>query len=558
MTAEEDEARDRLLFHLENQTGFWFALVVGNDTRPRARLCEAAEAWCRENGMAFTLHEPAPDGLVKLAVGLASGGSVGMHWIRADGVKGVIETWNAGAAQMLMAMNERREAYRKRFEGGIVVEGRLALKRILREMAPDLFSIRAFIAEPGDEPKAHTSDFPEWRHPNSLTSLMSGSQADPELALGRLERLIALEGPATTEKWINAEGMAMTALFNAGRFDEAERHARDLISRLEQRGDDSLEGHLYRGAWAYDVLAQIALKNDNAKEAIDLLDQALRSLAPHLVHDSSTRIHCGLEALRINKQRAQLLMHIGDVMAAREALERHVGAFSSAMELPPEMQLDLLDTRVMLAELLSKEQRDFGSAENVLQEAIAIAEKLVSQNPDDDRWKLEHLRCCTALGRVQLRQGHEIEHTVAALKTLMAAATLAEKLEAYGTKDGPWRDVLENFYFNLSFVLSCQLNYTKSSDRTRERALSSVRQQFERAPDDNVNGGWLLAGFYLHRAELLEKEDVAGAKVAAQQALELAERLPLQTEENAVLKSKIEALRAFVRKPLKKRRPIKH
>jgi tetratricopeptide (TPR) repeat protein len=555
MTDEEDAARDRLLFHLENQTGFWFALVVSDDTRPRGRLCDAAEAWCRENGRAFTLHEPEPDGLVKLAVELAKGGSAGVHWIRADGVKGVIETWNAAAAQMLMAMNERREAYRRRLEGGIVVEGRLALKRILREMAPDLFSIRAFIAEPGNEPKARASDFPEWRRPISLTSLMSGTQADPELALGQLERLIALEGPATTEKWIEAEGRAMTTLFNAGRFDEAERHARELISRLEQNGNDAFEGHLHRGAWAYKVLAQIALKNGNAKDAIDLLDRALQDLAMYPVNNPGTQFYCGLEAFNINKQRARLLLATGNIKAAKEALERHVGLFSPAAELPPEMQLDLLDSHVVLANIL-KDQRNFGSAEDILQKAIATVEKYILQSPDDDRWKLEHLRCRTALGRIHLSQGNDIEHIAAALKTLIIAATFAEQLETYGVNDGLWKGVLEEFYFSLSFVLSCQLNYIKSVDRMRERALSSVRQQVERAPD-NVPLGWLLAGFYLHRAELLEKEDVTGAKDAAQQALELAARLPLQTEDNAVLKSKIEALRSFVRKPPKKRRPTK-
>ena len=38
MSPEEEEARERLLFHLENQSGFWFALVVGDDARPRARV----------------------------------------------------------------------------------------------------------------------------------------------------------------------------------------------------------------------------------------------------------------------------------------------------------------------------------------------------------------------------------------------------------------------------------------------------------------------------------------------------------------------------------------
>jgi hypothetical protein len=39
----EAEAWDRLLFHLENQTGFWFAMVVGDDPGARGRLYAKAK-----------------------------------------------------------------------------------------------------------------------------------------------------------------------------------------------------------------------------------------------------------------------------------------------------------------------------------------------------------------------------------------------------------------------------------------------------------------------------------------------------------------------------------
>jgi hypothetical protein len=80
-----------------------------------------------------------------------------LHWIRVDG-----EAGDEGAAELVLAMNERREAYRSRLDGGVVIEGRASLKRMVRELAPDLFSIRAFVVEPEAVPATETTDRPEW------------------------------------------------------------------------------------------------------------------------------------------------------------------------------------------------------------------------------------------------------------------------------------------------------------------------------------------------------------------------------------------------------------
>jgi hypothetical protein len=121
MTPEEEEARSRLLFHLENQSGFWFALVVGDGPRPRARLRETAEAWCKEHGREFRRHAPPPHQLVALAAELAKDAAPGLHWVRADGPAGLIEQWEASVSRLLLAMNERREAYRRRLDGGLLL-----------------------------------------------------------------------------------------------------------------------------------------------------------------------------------------------------------------------------------------------------------------------------------------------------------------------------------------------------------------------------------------------------------------------------------------------------
>lgn len=147
-----EEAWRYIVFRLENDPAFWFGLIAGDDGRPRRRLRDRAEAWCKANGVAFHEHTRAPGELRMVAVELSQNPAPGLHWIHADGLEGVAAQWDAGAKAMLMAMNERRDAYRRHLTAGVVVDGRLSLKPILRDFAPDMFSIRAFVAEPGADP----------------------------------------------------------------------------------------------------------------------------------------------------------------------------------------------------------------------------------------------------------------------------------------------------------------------------------------------------------------------------------------------------------------------
>ncbi|MDI1483133.1 hypothetical protein [Polyangium sp. y55x31] len=546
MSPEEEEARERLLFHLENQTGFWFGLVVGDDPRPRARIRAAAEAWCKEHGRAFVLHEPEPEGLVKLAVDLARGDSPGVHWILADGVQGLVDAWNAGATQMLMAMNERREAYRKRLDGGIVVEGRSSLKRLLREMAPDMFSIRAFIVEPGEDPKAASSELPEWQSPFSLASMVSADEVDPELALARLARLTRHQGLATKEDWINAEISAMISLFNTERYDEAERHARDLLSRLEVNAEVESDAYVFPRAQACDVLAHIRITHaHDANGALALWSEALGHLESETALEPDDEFKFAILNTQIAKARAGLLIHMGEPDAAIEALESYVEAFSteSVVDMLPELQTDLMDAYIRLAALFAK-QKNLDLAESTLRKAAVIIEACSSRHREDPRWQFEHLRNAAMLGEVQLRK----KERKAATQTLVALAGLAGKLESYGEMRAPWRNVLDRYYFDLGLALSFQAKYSGPVDRVRRYALSRLTSQFERTPT-NLKLGWRLAQLHLKRALLLEKDDVEGAKDSAQQAMDLVARLPVKSDAEANLKGKIEALRAFVRKP---------
>lgn len=359
---------------------------------------------------------------------------------------------------------------------------------------------------------------------------------------------MALEGPGETKSWLDAQERAMQDLVNTGRDEEAERHARAFLSRFDEDAKGALRAYLHRRASAYEVLAVVAVLRGNMPEAFDLVDRGLESLRSPPVHDQAEASYCALESAQLLRKRALLFLQTGDLDAAKAALERHILALSTlGQDLTPEMQLALVDSHIRWADIL-KEQNDLDNAEDLLQRAVQVARECAARHSQDDRWQLEILRSLAALGRLQFYK-RDVD---SALEILVPAAALAERLEGRGPSSELWRDVLDAFYFDLGFALSQELRYSKRSDRIREQALSWIRRQLERAPDD-VRLGWWLARFYLDRVLLLMMEDITGAKDAARQALELAAKLPVEEEEDAALKRRIEALRAFV--PKKPQRP---
>ncbi|MBK9264740.1 MAG: hypothetical protein IPM54_33770 [Polyangiaceae bacterium] len=230
------EALERLHFHLDNQSGFWFALVATDAEAPRVRMREAGEAWCKEHGVAFYQHEPEPTGLVPLGIDLARGDQPGLHWIRADGVKGTAAEWEKHATLLFMAMNERRDGYRKRLEGAIIVEGRASLKLRLRDLAPDLFSIRAFIAEPSEESDVDRFEAPESQRKVPTFDDAASDLVDPDALGQHISRLEGAGDRASIERRIFLRGELVRALLRAERFEAAKRAADVLDADVRAAG----------------------------------------------------------------------------------------------------------------------------------------------------------------------------------------------------------------------------------------------------------------------------------------------------------------------------------
>lgn len=159
--APEFEAREQLRFYLENASLFWMGMVLAHASRARFRLRSYARDICKAQGIPFHVHCPEPDQLVELSIQLALEAPRGLHWICTErwlGLHSPEYLWERANTHMLLAMNERRDAYIHHLEGGIVLEGKPYLKTQIRDWAPDLFSICAFVAEPSGPELIPTSE----------------------------------------------------------------------------------------------------------------------------------------------------------------------------------------------------------------------------------------------------------------------------------------------------------------------------------------------------------------------------------------------------------------
>lgn len=552
MTSEETEARERLLFHLENQTGFWFALVVGDDVGPRARLREAAKSWCAENGREFILHEPGPERLAALALDLAKEPKSGLHWIRADGPQGLLEQWDAAAAQLLLTMNERREAYRKRLDGGVLIEGRESLKRLLRDLAPDLFTIRAFIAEPGAAPKIQERAPLEWRLPASILA-RRGVEPDPDRAIHRLAQLKGLTGVEANKQWSDAALAAVGSLIKAGRFDEAARWVSEIVKEEKQRPVLGRSEDARARLLIVERLVQsmAAYANDKRDVALERLNE-LRAAVDSYIASNQVKAH-NLDFIFVvlHKFRADLLSSMGNYDEAVDALEAHLRIIEGTLAREPSnmaMRLELLDTFRALSDVW-KERKDLTQAETASRRALEIADKSASEHPEDERWQIELARAWRDLGWILGMRGDP--H--AALEAIGTAVSVADQHVTHDASNRDWQDELAG-----GSVLKCLLLFEmgilgEEHLPTQARALAFSLSSYEQDHDDDELG-WIVVILYAYRASILAaKGDTAGMREAADQAWPIVKRLPVRSRDERELRRTVNSIRSKPARQSKKK-----
>lgn len=166
---------ERFARHLEliaNETGedgFWLAFLTVHSPQVARVVKERVQARFDARSRAFVeLPAETPARLQNVLPRLLGEETarVGCVWVEApfrDTGSEPGSPWREAWSQLLLGMNERRDAIRRHLSGGLVLVGPLALKEWAQAAAPDLWSVRTLVLElpeemPGVESEAVTGE----------------------------------------------------------------------------------------------------------------------------------------------------------------------------------------------------------------------------------------------------------------------------------------------------------------------------------------------------------------------------------------------------------------
>ena len=166
MSAADFEADwTQLRRHLQYATDFWLGVVCASDIAAVNELRTRALALLPTQTRAAMVRVPAtPEELVETLMWLDRDDvrEAALVWVEAIYVT---EAWRRGWETFFLRGNERRERWRRRLTGGLVVVGPPDLKVWMREAAPDLWSVRILVVElrvePRESPQAPEAPVPE-------------------------------------------------------------------------------------------------------------------------------------------------------------------------------------------------------------------------------------------------------------------------------------------------------------------------------------------------------------------------------------------------------------
>ncbi|HYO51364.1 hypothetical protein, partial [Archangium sp.] len=188
----------RLRRQVEWAEGFWLCFIFAPSSRSTGVLRRRAERLLRGQTRRLSRYEPSqpdelPAALSSLLVPEAR--DVGCHWIEAlnlDSGEQPEGPWNKAWVKLAVLMNERRDALRRHLRGGLVLVAPARMKQHFRNMASDLWSVRALVLElvPVAEPTGGRGSS-DMEHSSLIASKIEQSDSipDADFALTELQRL---------------------------------------------------------------------------------------------------------------------------------------------------------------------------------------------------------------------------------------------------------------------------------------------------------------------------------------------------------------------------------
>jgi tetratricopeptide (TPR) repeat protein len=457
----------RLRRQVELAEGFWLGFIFSPSPLSSGVLRRRTERLLRGQTRRLETFQPeSPSALKGMLPALFTPevASVGCTWVEAlhlDSGDGTEQPWREAWLELVSRMNERRDALRRHLHGGLVLVIPPEMKLPMREVASDLWSIRALVVELPlvaenfpREPRLKAESLSE----RAVSGKSPEAEALTEFALAESERLLG-KAASNDPRIMEALLRRVDALISSGRTGEAVENARRLreLALKDSQSAPRLQTTVLH------VLALAEKAHGDSAAAAEHLEQAIKVLGNR---DDRHRVLL-LDAL------AKIALGRGDLTSALVAREESLDLarqFRSALGDTPEVLLDL----VMSLDRVGEVQHYLGhlpEARDTFEEALVLARQLRVSLGDTPEALRVLANALDKIGEVQLRLGSLSAASAACQESLAITRQLRAVL-------GDTPEVLRDLAVSLEKVGAVQLrlgNFSAASAACQE-SLVITRQ----------------------------------------------------------------------------------
>jgi tetratricopeptide (TPR) repeat protein len=371
----------KLVRHFELGEGFALIVILLGDSSLAATCREELDLWlaARQRPQLFPVPITGPDDLLDLPERLLSiePAPQGPIWIDGTGPRNRYESaWTRAAVKL----NLTRNSIVDRFPNPLILVGPFWIREILRDTAPDFWSIRAFVAEISIPPTARALVHLR----RTFWSDDSEFPLDPDFIL---QEAAALRGRRGQKRQL-AELLTRAGreLMARRRTEEAQASLTEALAAAKAvaRRNPEAGGDLHRVAIAQRELGDLMVSTGQTAKARTFYEKSVKT-AERLLQLERNSDHLASAAITYGKT-AHFLRHLGAAEQARAHFQRSIDILERLVREDAHRTEDLQSIaasydglgRVML------DTGDTTHARRLFENALAIDERLVREEPTPD------------------------------------------------------------------------------------------------------------------------------------------------------------------------------
>jgi len=471
----------KLLRHFELGEGFaYIILLVSN--RAVARRCQSElDLWLRtrHRPSLFVVPLKTPDDVSSIPEQLlALTPPDGPIWVDGTGTRQVYEqAWNRCA----MKLNRARDTISARFSEPLIIVGAPYIREILRDAAPDFWSVRAFVAEISVPTRVPLPDRPTSGENASEFSL------DPDLALRDIAALRRKPGrERLLSKLLHRAG---TELLRRGRFQEALPLLREAteLDEAAVNANPNRADYLRGLSIAYATMGDLRCSLGEGEAARQLYEKSLR-IAERLVAQEPGRADYLRDLAVSYGKLGNLQITLGDTEAAKQFCQKSLNIRERLVAREPGRGEYLRDLSVAYTKMgdsyLAVGEAD--AAHQFYEKSLRIGERLAAEEPD----RADYLRDLSAsyfkLGDLQ----HALDEEQAARQLYEKSLRIGERLVAAQPQRADYLlDLVKSLmriggehHLQRALNILLDLQHTNRLNKSEENLITFLQKKLSPAP----------------------------------------------------------------------------